>query len=158
MSGGEHMLRLERTLAAPRAAVWRCWSEPALLERWFCPKPWFVTDARLDLRTGGEMATVMNGPEGERVENSGLYLEVEPGRRLIFTDAFTAGWKPSAKAFIVAEITLDDAPDGGTLYTAVVRHWNEEDRKQHEEMGFHPGWNAAADQLEELARSLGGDA
>lgn len=37
---------------------------------------------------------------------------------------------------------------------AVVRHWNAEDMKAHEEMGFHPGWNAAADQLEAVAKAL----
>ena len=35
----EHVLTLERTLAAPRAAVWRCWTDPELLKQWFCPKP-----------------------------------------------------------------------------------------------------------------------
>lgn len=45
-----HVLRLERTLAAPRAAVWRCWTEPDLIQQWFCPLPWRVTEVRADLR------------------------------------------------------------------------------------------------------------
>ena len=42
-------LVLERRLDAPRMAIWRCWIEPALIEQWFCPKPWFVSDVRSDL-------------------------------------------------------------------------------------------------------------
>lgn len=147
-------LALERRLDAPRMAIWRCWTEPALIEQWFCPKPWFVSDVRSDLRPGGAIAMVMNGPNGERFPNQGVYLELEVGHRLVTTDAFTSAWQPSAKAFMVAEITLRDAPGGGTEYRAVARHWSEADRQQHEAMGFHEGWGKATEQLEALARTL----
>lgn len=146
-------LILDRLLAAPRLAVWRCWTEPDLLCQWFCPKPWFVSEARIDLHPGGEMFTVMNGPAGERFENLGVVLDMVPGERLVTTDAFVPGWRPSGRAFMVAEVTLRDEGDG-TRYIATARHWTPEARAEHEAMGFHPGWNAAADQLEALARSL----
>ena len=147
-------LVLERTLRAPRMAIWRCWTEPALLELWFCPKPWFVSDVVSDLRAGGASSMTMNGPNGEKFPNNGLYLEVIPGQRLVFTDAFTSAWMPSGKAFMVGEINLADAPGGGTLYKAVARHWNAQDRAEHEKLGFHQGWGIAADQLEALAKTL----
>ena len=147
-------LTLERTLQAPRLAIWRCWTEPALMEQWFCPKPWFVKDVTLDLRSGGTSRMTMCGPNGESFPNQGVYLLVEEGQRLVFTDAFTSAWMPSGKAFMVGEILLSDAPDGGTLYKAVARHWNAEDRAEHEKMGFHHGWGIAADQLEALAKTL----
>lgn len=147
-------LVLERLLAAPRMAIWRCWTEPALMEQWFCPKPWYVSDVKTELRAGGASSMTMNGPAGEKFPNQGVYLEVVPGQRLVFTDAFTSAWQPSGKAFMVAEITMADAPGGGTLYKAVARHWNAEDRAAHEKMGFHQGWGIAADQLEALAKTL----
>jgi uncharacterized protein YndB with AHSA1/START domain len=149
-----HSLVLERTLQAPRMAIWRCWTEPALLEQWFCPKPWAVTDVKVDLRAGGASSMMMRGPNGEAFPNHGVYLEVIPGQRLVFTDAFTSAWQPSGKAFMVGEITLADAPGGGTLYKAVARHWTAEDRTQHEAMGFYQGWGVAADQLDALAKTL----
>jgi uncharacterized protein YndB with AHSA1/START domain len=88
-------LVLERTLDASRAAVWRCWTEPALMERWFCPVPWKATDITVDLRPGGQVSMTMRGPGGEAFPNDGVYLEVEPGRRLVFTDAYRAGWQPA---------------------------------------------------------------
>jgi uncharacterized protein YndB with AHSA1/START domain len=148
-------LVLERIMQAPRMAIWRCWTEPKLMEQWFCPKPWYVSDVQSDLRVGGAISMMMNGPDGEKFPNAGVYLAVEEGRRLVTTDAFTSAWQPSGKAFMVAEITLSDAPGGGTLYKAVARHWSVEDRDSHEKMGFHEGWGKAADQLEALAKTLG---
>lgn len=147
-------LVLDRILDAPRDKLWRCWTEPELLKRWFCPKPWFVSEARLDLRPGGECFTVMNGPDGERVDNMGVYLDIVHGERIVLTDAFQPGWRPSGRPFMVAEMRFADAGDGRTKYRARAMHWTEEARNEHQAMGFHEGWGKAADQLEELAKTL----
>ena len=149
-----HDLVLERIIKAPRMAVWRCWTDAELMPMWFCPKPWYVSDVKLDLRAGGASTMLMNGPAGEKFPNAGVYLEVVQGERLVFTDAFTSAWVPSGKAFMVGEIVLTDAPGGYTHYKATARHWNADDRAAHEAMGFHAGWAKAADQLEELAARL----
>ncbi len=147
-------LKLERVIAAPRDKIWRCWTEPELLKQWYCPPPWQVVEADLDVRAGGRCRVVMQGPEGQRVPLPGLYLEVIPGARLVFTDAFESAWVPSSKAFMVGEIRLEDTEAGHTHYQAFAHHWNAEDRATHEQMGFHQGWGIAADQLEALAQSL----
>jgi uncharacterized protein YndB with AHSA1/START domain len=148
-------LVLARLIAAPRAALWRCWTEPALMVRWFTPAPWRTTAAEVDLRPGGTSRVTMQGPAGEEVQHGGVYLEVVPQRRLVFTDAFTSAWMPSAKPFMLGDLSFEDAP-GGTRYIARVRHWSVEDRLTHEKMGFHDGWGVATDQLEAVAQSLGG--
>jgi uncharacterized protein YndB with AHSA1/START domain len=150
----KHVLTLKRVIDAPVAALWRCWTEPDLLNQWFCPKPWYVTDSRVDLRPGGEFFCVMNGPDGERFENLGVCLEAEPQRRLVFTDAFKPGWIPSDRAFITSHVDFEDAGQGRTNYTWRALHWSEETMKEHEAMGFHEGWGKAADQLAELAKAL----
>lgn len=147
-------LKIERTIAAARDKVWRCWTEPELLKQWYCPRPWQVVEAELDVRAGGRCFVVMQGPEGQRMPMPGVYLDVMQGSRLVFTDAFESAWLPSGKAFMVGEIRLADTPDGHTHYEAFAHHWNAEDRATHEQMGFHQGWGAAADQLEALAKSL----
>ncbi len=146
-------LVLSRLIPVARAKLWRCWTEPALLKQWFCPKPWTVSHAEIDVRAGGSSFIVMRGPNGEEMPTRGVYLEVVPGRRLVFTDAFVHAWKPSAKPFMVASVTFDDEA-GATRYRAVCEHWSEADRGQHEAMGFHEGWGTAADQMEALARTL----
>ena len=89
-------LELDRLLSAPPALVWRCWTEPDLLCQWFCPKPWSVSQAVVDLRPGGRFFTQMNGPDGEVVPNEGSFLEVVPRRKLVFTDMFGADYAPVA--------------------------------------------------------------
>jgi uncharacterized protein YndB with AHSA1/START domain len=149
-----HTLQITRTLDAPLSAVWRCWTEPMLLLQWFCPRPWRVTAAEIELRPGGHFFTRMEGPEGQSHDNHGVLLLVEPRRRLVFTDAFREAWIPSGRAFMVGDVSFADAPGNATHYVARAHHWSAEDRAEHEAMGFTPGWNAAADQLEELARAL----
>jgi uncharacterized protein YndB with AHSA1/START domain len=150
-----HDLSITRTIPAPRAVVWRCWTEPSLLKQWYCPKPWQVTKAEIDVRPGGRGDVTMQGPNGEVQECPGVYLEVVPQQRLTFTDAMTEGFMPGpGKPFMIGHVTLRDTPDGGTEMVWGVRHWSAEDKEKHETMGFHEGWSAAAEQLDELARQV----
>jgi uncharacterized protein YndB with AHSA1/START domain len=149
-----HDLVLTRLLDAPAEKLYRLWTDPTRLQEWFCPRPWTVTKAELDVRPGGGCNVTMGGPNGEVVPNPGQYLEVVPNRKLVFTDAFTGDWVPKEGApFMVATVTFE--PEGDkTRYTAVARHWTEADKKKHEDMGFHVGWGIVADQLEALAKTL----
>ena len=146
-------LAISHAIAAPPHAVWRCWTEPELIKRWFAPRPWTTPRAELDVRPGGASLIVMRGPDGAEFPNRGQYLAVEPERRLVFTDAYVGDWEPGAQAFMTVTVTL--AADGeGTLYTARAAHWSEADRERHEQMGFHTGWRQCVEQLAELAATL----
>lgn len=150
----ERELVLDRLLMAPREAIFRCWTEAHLLSRWFVPAPWSVADAVVDARPGGAFDVTMRSPEGQDMPNRGVFLEVVPNERIVTTDAFTAGFAPGdGVPFMVATITLANEGEG-TRYIARVRHWSAEAREQHAEMGFEPGWNQCADQLEALASGL----
>jgi uncharacterized protein YndB with AHSA1/START domain len=146
-------LVLVRELAAPRAVIWRCWTEPEHLMQWFVPKPHKVTACHLDVRVGGACNTTFD-VEGAVMENKGVYLEVVPEEKLVFTDTYTEGWKPAAEPFMTAIVTFEDLGGGRTRYTAVARHRNAESARQHRDMGFHDGWGTVATQLEAYARGL----
>jgi uncharacterized protein YndB with AHSA1/START domain len=149
-----HELTLTRLLDAPREKLFRCWTEPALLKQWFAPRPYTTPVAEVELKVGGGNNIVMKSPEGQEIPCPGTYLEIVPGRKLVFTDAYTGGWHPrEGKPFMTAIVTFEDE-GGKTRYTATVRHWTEEDKTQHEQMGFHKGWGQCADQLEALAKTL----
>ncbi len=149
-------LVLTRLIDAPAATLYRCWTDPELMKQWFVPKPWTIARVELDLRPGGGSLVVMRDPDGKEYPNAGVYLEVVPERKLVFTDAYTAGWVPTEKPFMTAIVTFEPEGEGGrqTRYTAIARHWTEETRKQHEAMGFHTGWGICADQLAALAATL----
>jgi len=152
-AAAEHELVLERIVDVPAETLFRGWTDPELMKQWFAPRPFTVTQVDVDLRPGGKSLIVMKSPEGEEYPNPGVYLEVVPNKKLVFTDAFTEGWVP-AGPFMVSIVTFEDLGGGKTRYRAVARHWTAEARKQHEEMGFHEGWGQCLDQLVELAKTL----
>jgi len=146
-------LVLERLLDAPRDKLFRCWTEAELITQWFTPPPWTTPFAQIDVRPGGANLILMRGPDGQEMPNRGVYLEVVPNERLVFTDAYVRAWEPSEKPFFTVVLTFEDE-GGKTRYTARARHWTVADKEQHEQMGFHQGWGVATDQLEALAKTL----
>jgi len=146
-------LMLTRIIDAPRDKVFRAWTDPELLKQWFAPLPYTTPFAELDVRPGGANLIVMRDPQGNEFANRGIYLEVVENERLVFTDAFTEAWRPSAKPFMTVILTFE--PEAGkTRYTARVRHWTAADREAHEQIGFHLGWGICADQLAALAAKI----
>ena len=93
-------LRFERIVDVPPELVWRAWTVPQILMRWFTPVPWTTTGCDIDLRPGGRFRTVMRSPEGQEFENAGCYLEVVPNERLTWTSRLVrdfggrARWAP----------------------------------------------------------------
>ncbi len=150
----ENDLVLTRVMDASRDKLFRAWTEPALMKQWFAPKPWTISEVETDLRAGGASRITMRSPEGQDYPNAGIYLEVVKNEKIVFTDAYTEGWTPSAKPFFTAIVTFEDAGGGKTRYTAIARHWTAEDRETHEKMGFLEGWGQCASQLEALAKTI----
>ncbi len=149
----ERELVLTRLIDAPREKLYRAWTDPALLKQWFAPLPWTTPVAELNVRPGGANLIVMRGPDGQEFPNRGVYLEVVPNERLVFTDAYTDAWEPSQRPFMTVIITFENE-GGGTRYTARVRHWTVAAREEHERMGFHAGWGKCTDQLAALVAKL----
>ena len=152
----QHELVLTRLIDVPRDKLFRCWTEPALIVQWFTPPPWKTVHAETAVRVCGASYVVMKGPDGTEMPNRGVYLEVVKNEKLVFTDAYESAWVPSGKAFFTCVLTFDDegGQPGKTRYTARALHWNAEDKKAHEDMGFHQGWGIATDQLAALAATL----
>jgi uncharacterized protein YndB with AHSA1/START domain len=146
-------LVLTRIIAAPREKVFRAWTEPQLLKQWFAPLPYTTPVAELDVRPGGANLIVMRGPDGNDIPNRGVYLEVVKNERLVFTDAYTKAWEPSAKPFMTVILMFENEA-GKTKYIARVVHWTVADREAHEKMGFYQGWGQCAEQLAALVAKL----
>jgi len=143
-------LSITRLIDAPPEKVWDVMVSRQ--EEWWCPKPWRAEIDQVERRPGGRCNMTFYGPEGEAMPQNGIYLAFEEGRRFVTTDAAVYGedgeLEPS-EPFMIGFWEIE--PEGsGTRYTARARHWTDEARKQHEEMGFADGWGACADQLKEL--------
>jgi uncharacterized protein YndB with AHSA1/START domain len=144
-----HELSVTRFIDAPPEKVWDVMANR--IEKWWCPKPWRAEFDQLERHAGGASSCTMYGPDGEVHPHPGLVLAWDEGRRFAFTDAIVGDLEP-AGPFMIGIWNIE--PEGeGTRYTARARHWTEEARKQHEEMGFEPGWGACADQLKALCEA-----
>ncbi|MBW0366319.1 SRPBCC family protein [Ensifer adhaerens] len=140
-------LTMARIIKAPRATVWRAWSDPTRLEQWWVPEPARCKVIDMDLRPGGSFVTRISEGGGAFLPHiDACFLAVDEFSRIVFTDTLVAGWRPAENAFMTAIITLSDHP-AGTEYAAHVMHRSGADRKMHEEMGFHDGWGTVAGQL-----------
>lgn len=95
----------------------------------FISAPHKVTDCDLDLRVGVRFNTVFEVGSQQMV-NRGVFLEIDSGKKLVFTDGYTEGWKSAEKPFMTAILWLEeeDVGEGKTLYTAIARHPTKEIR------------------------------
>lgn len=149
-------LILVREFEATPDKLYQAWTEPAWITQWFAPAPWTTPKAQTDVRPGGSSVITMRGPDGTEFPNRGVYLEVVPNKKLVFTDAYTSAWELAEKPFMTVTLTFDEIAPGRTRYHARVSHWTITDREQHERMGFHQGWPVATEQLATLVARLQG--
>jgi uncharacterized protein YndB with AHSA1/START domain len=151
------LLDLELSVDVPLspAQLFEGWTDPELLKKWFCPRPWKVVECSIDLRPGGLFSTVMQSPDGQRTpENHGCYLLIEKPTRLVWTGMLGEGFRPNPIPQLgfgfVCDLRFIPLAQGGTRFQATVMHSDPEGRTRHEEMGFDQGWRLALSQLVEL--------
>ncbi len=149
---------VERVIDAPRELVWKAWTEPGYVKRWWGAKGFTEPVVRIDLREGGRYLFGMRSPEGQDFWSTGEYREIAPAERLVFTDSFSDaegnvvpasyyGMTGDWPLELVATVTFEDA-DGGTKLT--IREPGvpaDEDR----DMAV-VGWNESLDKLADVLK------
>jgi uncharacterized protein YndB with AHSA1/START domain len=136
------VLRLSRSFAAPRERVFRAFTAPAQLAKWWGPKGFTVPACTIDLRAGGAWHTVMRSPEGKDHVVSGVYREIVPPERLVFT----WGWEEDGARGheTVVTIELHETPGGTRLELTHEGFETEDSRSRHSH-----GWSGCFDCLEQ---------
>src|SRR5262245_30816394 len=145
----DDQILITREFNAPRHLVWKAWTTPELVKRWWHANRGEVTLAEIDLRVGGTWRYVSVTPDGLEVAFHGEYLEIVPDERLVSTEVYEG--YPDAVA--VDTLTLTEA-NGRTTLTVLVQHSSKEHRDGHIESGMEPGLQDALDLLEQVAVSL----
>lgn len=145
---GESDLYISRFINASPSRVWKAWSEPQHLARWWIPSPMECKVVKLDVRPGGGFETLMREGDGAfQPHVEACFLDVEPQRRLVWTTALAEGWRPIAP-WLTLTAVIEFTPRGeGTLYAARVMHKDGADAKKHQDLGFESGWSTVIDQL-----------
>jgi uncharacterized protein YndB with AHSA1/START domain len=144
-----------REFEAPRHLVYRAWTTPELVKRWWNAKRGEVTIAEIDLRVGGSWRWVMVTDDGLEVGFHGEYREIVPNEKLVTTEVYEGMPEGVPEDAAAALNTLTFAEkDGRTTLTLLVEHTSKEARDGHINSGMEAGLQDAMDLLEEVAISL----
>jgi uncharacterized protein YndB with AHSA1/START domain len=146
-------LVVTRVFDAPRALVFKAWTEAEHLLRWWAPKSWTTTSCSVDLRPGGSFRYCMRAPDGSEVCGLGLYREIVEPERLVYTDMFADkdgnpvppthyGASPEYPAETLVTITFEEQ---GERTRVTLRQGVPPALKERE--GMEQGWNEMLDAL-----------
>jgi uncharacterized protein YndB with AHSA1/START domain len=145
----DEQILITREFDAPRNLVYRAWTTPDLVRRWWSGNHGEVTIAEIDLRVGGMWRYVMVTNDGFEVAFHGEYREIVPSERIVSTEVFEG--MPDAAA--LNTLTFAEV-DGRTTLTILVQHKSKDDRDAHVNSGMEAGMQQSMDLLEQVAVSL----
>ena len=131
-------LTIRRRLNAPPAKVYDAWTDPAKMMRWFGPERGETLRAETDPRVGGRFRVIMRTPAGEEHDVSGVYREVVPNEKLVFTWA----WRRTPERESLVTVALKSDGDGTVLTLTHEQYFDDAARDAHRE-----GWAGALDKL-----------
>ena len=143
----ETEIMITRDFAAPRHLVYRAWTTPELIARWWHAKRGTITSIEVDLRQGGAWRYAMTANAGFEVAFHGEYLEIVPGERIVSTEVYEGA--PDAAA--VSTVTFAAIGGGGTRLSILVEHGSKDNRDMHVRSGMEDGLRDALDLLAEVA-------
>ena len=142
---------IERVFDAPRELVWKAWTDPEHVARWWGPHGMTTRVNELDLRPGGSWRYVMLGPDGFEMPQRGVFSEVVPPELIATSAEFEVGM--DAPHRMTLRYQFDDLGDK-TKMTMTITHASADERREHEAMGVVEGWNANFDSLVEYVPAL----
>ncbi|MEO7641543.1 MAG: SRPBCC domain-containing protein [Ramlibacter sp.] len=138
----EPRLRLSRVYPASAEKIWQAWTDPQALSRWFGPgEPDSVTHARMDVRVGGRYEIAFRTQDGLEHQVSGVYQEVLPQRRLVFSWA----WQSTPERVSLVTVELEPAGAGCALRFLHERFFDRDASDSHAR-----GWTATFEKLGSL--------
>ena len=146
----DEQIVITREFDAPRRLVYKAWTTPELVRRWWSGERGEVTLAEIDLRVGGTWRYVMVAHGDFEVGFHGEYREIVPDERIVCTEVYEG--MPDAQALTTITFTEHD---GRTTLTMLVEHTSKADRDAHIDSGMEGGMQEAMDRLERVAVSLG---
>jgi uncharacterized protein YndB with AHSA1/START domain len=148
----DRQILITREFDAPKHLLYKAWTTPELVKRWWHANRGEATIAEIDLRVGGAWRYVMVTPDGVEVAFHGEYREIVPNERIVSTEVYEG--IPDAEEHAALNILTLIEEDGRTTLTVLVEHPTKEGRDAHINVGMEDGMQDAMDLLEELAISL----
>lgn len=137
-------IQMKRVFNAPRRLVYRAYTEPSLMRRWFNGPPgWTLDVCEIDLRVGGAYRYTWDGPEGAKLGLGGVYREIVNPERLVATEKFDEAWYPG-EAIVTTALSEED---GKTTLVGTVLYETIEGRDAALKSGMAKGVEMTYDSL-----------
>jgi uncharacterized protein YndB with AHSA1/START domain len=149
----DEQILITREFDAPKHLVWKAWTTPELVKRWWNAKRGEVTIAEIDLRVGGKWRYVMVSDDGTEVGFHGEYREIVPNERMVSTEVYEGMPEGAPEEGTLNTATFSEA-DGRTTLTVLVQAPSKEIRDAIIDSGMEAGMQDAMDLLEQVAVSL----
>jgi uncharacterized protein YndB with AHSA1/START domain len=145
---GQGTVKIQRVFSAPRDLVWKAWTDPALLAQWFGPSCFTSSVPNWDLRVGGELRIVMHGPDGNDYPMKGVFLEIVPPERLMFSSIAVDA---DGNHLLEGTTTLVLSESGGRTTLSLISHATGRVPIAAQMLaGMETGWTQSIDKLEDL--------
>jgi uncharacterized protein YndB with AHSA1/START domain len=148
----DEQILITRTFDAPRHLVFRAWTTPDLVERWWAGQRGQMTSVEIDLRVGGRWRYVMATEDGSQVAFHGEYREIVPDERIVTTEVFEMPGASDDDGVLNVVTFTEDA--GRTTLSLLVECPSKEVRDIIIDSGMEVGMQEQMDLLEQLAASL----
>jgi uncharacterized protein YndB with AHSA1/START domain len=149
----DEQILVTRELAAPPQLVYRAWTTPELVRRWWSGRRGEMTLAEIDLRVGGAWRYVMIAQGGHEVAFHGEYREIVPNERIVATEVYEGPW-PAEGEPAVSTVTFTALDGARTLLEQLMRVGSREERDAILATGMEAGIHEQLDLLDELTREL----
>jgi uncharacterized protein YndB with AHSA1/START domain len=150
----DEQILITREFAAPADILWKAFTTPELVKRWWHANRGEITVCEIDLRVGGAWRFVTVAPDGFEVAFHGEYREIVPNERIVATEIYEGAWQPGEPEQGTVNTTTFAETDGRTALTILVQAPSKELRDAIIESGMEEGLQDALDLLEQVAISL----
>lgn len=166
----EETLVIDRVFDAPRELVWKAWTEPEMIKKWWGPEGFSAPSIKVDLRVGGKYIFAMHGPEGSQWDrdmySAGVYREIVPYEKLVVTDYFsdkdgnmiapsTEGQDEDFPSETTVTVLFEEIDEGRTKLSIIYPMPESEAQKEAMlKSGMKEGWSSSLNKLSEAIKTV----
>ncbi len=155
-------LVITRIFDAPRELVWKAWTDPEMVKKWWGPKYFTAPSIKIDFKVGGKYIYCMRGPKGSEWDrdmySAGIYKEIVPVKKLVVTDFFSdehgnkirateMGMSPDMPDEMAVEVLFEDLENNKTKLSIIYTSDSEEMYNALVKSGMQEGWGTSLDKL-----------
>lgn len=168
MDNTENGVTISRVFNAPKELVWKAWTEPEMVMKWWGPEGFTSPSAKVDLQVGGKYIYAMQGPAGSEWDrvmySAGVYKEIIPYEKIVVTDYFSdsegnmispdkEGQDPNFPKEMTVTVLFEEFEAGKTKLSVIYpKPETAEQMEAMKKSGMEQGWNSSLNKLENILK------